>query len=365
MNVKKSLKRFLRILSCICLIIVLGGCTIKSPSNGTTIRVNKEFKENEIFYVEEEVCTLGEAKLFLLNQENLYSGRYGEEIWDAVFEGNPLHSYLEENLYDFMIRLKSMVLMAAEKGLTLTEDDYRLISLASNDYWANLTYAEKTFCQITPEDVTDAFADYFLANRLFASLTKDAQKEISDDEARVITLQVIYLPKGSSLPESNTSTEEDTASTGGDEAPSNATLIQQLHQRATKEKEDFRTLAETYSKYAQLEIQVCRGELSAELEKAAFALSSGEISKVVNCEDGYYVLKCINNYEEMLTEEHRQELIESWKQQMFKAEYDQYVKTLYMRFNEPVWDTINFSASTPEYKVSFYSCYDEFLAGNE
>jgi len=51
MNVKKSLKRFLRILSCICLIIVLGGCTIKSPSNGTTIRVNKEFKENEIFYV--------------------------------------------------------------------------------------------------------------------------------------------------------------------------------------------------------------------------------------------------------------------------------------------------------------------------
>lgn len=369
MNVKKNLNICVSLLLCICLLSVLAGCTIKSPSNGTTIRVNKEFKENEIFYVEEEVCTLGEAKLFLMNQKNLYTGRYGEEIWDAVFEGKPLYTFLEDNLYDFMIRLKSMVLMAAERGLVLSEDDHRLISLASNEYWEKLTYAEKTFCQITQEDVTDAFADYFLANRLFASLTNDAQKEISDDEARVITLQIIYLPKESSLPGSDASTEAGEDSTGEESNSSGnasaATLIQQLYQRATRDKEDFRTLAETYSKVTQIEAQFCRGELPEELETAAFALSTGEISKVISCEDGYYLVKCINNYEELLTEQHRQELIEGWKQEMFKTEYDQYVKTLYMRINEPVWETIDFSADTPEHKVSFYSCYDEFLAGNE
>lgn len=334
MNVKRLL-----ICVCLALVLVLAGCTIKSPS--TTIRVNKEFKENEIFYIEEEVCTLGEAKLFLMNQANLYSNRYGEEIWDAEFEGKPLYSYLEENIYDFMVRLKSMVLMAAEQGIVLTEDDNTLIGLAADDYYGNLSTAEKTYTGATLDDVTDAFADYFLANKLFASLTDDAQREISDDEARVMTIQMIYLPKG------------------------NDTLIQELYQRATKDKEDFLSLAETYSKHQWIEEKVCRGELKEEVETAAFALATGEISKVITCDDGFYLIKCVNNYEKELTAQHREELIDEWKQQIFKTEYDRYVRTLYMRTNDPVWEKIDFSVNAPEGKVSFYSCYEEYLEGSE
>ncbi len=336
MNVKR-----LMIYICLVMILILGGCTIKSPSTGTTIRVNKEFKENEIFYIEEEVCTLGEAKLFLMNQFNLYSNRYGEEIWDTEFEGRPLYTYLEENIYDFMIRLKSMVLMAAEHGIVLSEDDNTLIDLAANDYYSNLSTAEKSYTGATLDDVKDAFADYFLANKLFTSLTDDAQREISDDEARVITIQVIYLEKG------------------------NETLIQELYQRATRDEEDFRTLAESYSKYSWIEGQVCRGELETEVEMAVFALTSGEISKVIKGEDGSYLIKCVNNYEKDLTAQHREELIEEWKQDIFKTKYDQYVQTLYMRENFSVWEKIDFSVNAPQSKVSFYSCYKEYLEGSE
>lgn len=336
MNVKKRL-----ICIGLMLVLVLGGCTIKSPSTGTTIRVNKEFKENEIFYLEEEVCTVGEAKLFLMNQFNLYSNRYGEEIWDAEFEGKPLYSYLEDNIYDFMVRLKGMVLMAAERGIALSADDQTLVDLASNDYYSNLSTAEKTYTGATLDDVKDAFADYFLANKLFAALTDDAQREISDDEARVITIQVIYLEKG------------------------NEALMQELYQRATRDEEDFRTLAETYSKYVWIEGQVCRRELEEAVETAVFALTSGEISKVITGDEGSYLIKCVNNYEKDLTAQHRDELIDEWKQDIFKAEYDRYVQTLYMRVNDPAWEKIDFSVNAPKSKVSFYSCYEEYLEGSE
>lgn len=329
-----------KLVAVFCMItLLLCGCTVKTPS--TTIRVNKEFKEDEIFYVEEEVCTLGEAKLFLLNQFNLYSDRYGDKIWKAEYEGKPLYTYLEENVYDFMVRLKSMVLMAASEGIVLSDDDQRLIDLAANDYYGKLTAAEKTYTGATIDDVKDAFSDYFLANKLFAALTKEAQREISDDEARVITVQVIFLEKG------------------------NGSLIQELYQKATRDKEDFLTLAETYSKHAWIEGKLSRGDLPEEVDEAAFLLTTGEISKVITCDEGLYLIKCVNNYEKELTAKHREELIETWKREMFKAEYDSYVRNLYMRVNENVWESIDFSYTAPKGNVSFYACYDEFLEGNE
>ncbi len=339
MNVKKKIRigKLFAIFGIIA--VLLCGCTIKAPS--TTIRVNKEFKDNEIFYVEEEVCTLGEAKLFLMNQFNLYSDRYGDKIWMAEYEGKPLYAYLKENVYDFMVRLKSMVLMAASEGIVLSEDDQKLIDLVANHYYEKLTAAEKTYTGATLEDVKDAFSDYFLANKLFAALTKEAQREISDDEARVITVQLIFLEKG------------------------NAALIQELYQKATREKEDFLTLAETYSKHAWIEGKLSRGELPKEADEAAFLLTTGEISKVITCDEGLYLIKCLNNYEKELTAKHREELIETWKREMFKTEYDRYVRNLYMRVNENLWESIDFSYTAPKGITSFYACYDEFLEGSE
>ena len=73
----------------------------------------------------------------------------------------------------------------------------------------------------------------------------------------------------------------------------------------------------------------------------------------------------MNNYEKELTAKHREELIEKWKREMFKTEYDSYVRNLYMRVNENVWESIDFSYTAPTGNVSFYACYDEFLEGNE
>lgn len=385
MNVKKKLVGMILIL---CMMIsVLGSCTIKTPGEGTTVRITKSFKENELFYLEEELCTVSEAKIFLMNQKNLYTNRYGEEIWTATYDGEPLYTYLEENLRDFMVRLKCMVLMANANGITLSTDDQTLITLATNSYYKALSEAELSYCDAAQQDINDAFSDYYLANKLYRVLTQDATKEISDDEARVITVQMIYLPfdssaasaagsesaTGENTSEEDIAAQETTAESTGESGPGESAeeqvpavqLINELHKRATQDEEDFYTLAESYSKGTWTEKQICRGEMEAAVETAAFALSSGAISKVVTGEDGYYIIKCINNYEEELTKAHRDELVEEWKQEVFKDAYDEFVSGLYLRFNDAAWETIDFGAAAPDYTDSFYSCYEEFLSGNE
>lgn len=410
MKVKK--RRLAGILAIISILVfVLGGCTIKTPGDGTVVRIEKNFEAGQLFYLEEELCTTTEARIFLMNQKNLYSSRYGEEIWNSTYEGEPLYSYLEDNLKDFLVRLKCMVLMAGANEISLSADDNRLIALASNTYYKSLSEAELAYCDATLEDITEAYSDYFLANKLFRVLTQDATKEISDDEARVITVQMIYLPfdkiiidngektdsafgdasdqqtptdgSGESVDSTADSIEGDnstqasegdasgqtseTTETATETEPqtTNEQLINELHRRATMDQEDFFTLAESYSEGPWTEKQICRGEMEEAFETAAFALSSGAISKVVTGKDGYYIIKCLNNHEVEQTKAHREKLIEEWKQEIFKEKYDAFVTNLYLRFNDLEWISIDFSASTPEYNDSFYSIYDEFLSGSE
>ena len=350
---------------------VLTGCTIKTPGGeGTTVRITKSFKENELFFLEEELCTVSQAKLYLMNQKNLYTSRYGQEIWSATFEGQPLYTYLEENLRDFLIRLKCMVLMAEANQVTLSTDDLTLINLATDTYFKSMSADEIAYADVTIDDIREAFSDYYLANKLYRVLTQDAKKEISDDEARIITVQMIYLPYDhvsettkKETAESELPTEADTMAP--DEVQTMESLIHALHQRVTQGEEDFFTVAEGYNRGEWTEKQIQRGEMETAFESAAFSLSSGAISKVINGENGYYVIKCINNHEKELTDAHRKELIEEWRKDLFRREYDAFVTKLYLNFNDTAWDDIDFGAVVPEYSYSFYSCYEEFLSGNE
>lgn len=373
MSVKGMINRSFLLIAAVILFgcIVLTGCTIKTPGDeGTTVRITKNFKENELFFLEQELCTVSQAKLYLMNQKNLYTSRYGQEIWSATFEGQPLYAYLEQNLRDFLIRLKCMVLMAEANQITLSSDDVALIDLATDSYFNSLSSDEIAYADVTIDDIREAFSDYYLANKLYRVLTQDAKKEISDDEARIITVQMIYLPydhvADSTERESsdaNVPTESDTM--GPEEVQSMESLIHELHRRVTQGEEDFFTVAEGYNRGEWTENQIRRGEMEPAFESAAFSLSSGAISKVINGETGYYVIKCINNHEKELTDAHRKELIEAWRKDLFRREYDAFVTELYLNFNDAAWNSIDFGAVVPEYSYSFYSCYEEFLSGNE
>ena len=78
------------------------------------------------------------------------------------------------------------------------------------------------------------------------------------------------------------------------------------------------------------------------LEKAAFNLGTGEISEVVETEEGYHIIKCISTFDKEETDSNKIKIVDKRKKEVFGQEYDAFVETLTRKLNEELWESIGF-----------------------
>lgn len=64
-----------------------------------------------------------EAMIFVTTQKNIYEKAYGSEIWDIDLSNGTFETYVRESLQNFLAQMKCMVLMAADRGIELTEEE--------------------------------------------------------------------------------------------------------------------------------------------------------------------------------------------------------------------------------------------------
>ena len=69
-----------------------------------------------------------------------------------------------------------------------------------------------------------------------------------------------------------------------------------------------------------------RGQETENYEEAAFALEEGQISAPVESEGKYYIIKCIDSYNEEETAKRKSELSLARKDQAFRSIYDEFRK---------------------------------------
>ena len=102
-----------------------------------------------------------------------------------------------------------------------------------------------------------------------------------------------------------------------------------------------------------------RGDLNNSYEIAAFDLGKDEVSDIIKTTEGYYVIKCINNYDMSQTEENKKAIIEDMKKEAFMTEYNSFISTLTGNMNEELWESVELNHD-PEITTSgFFKFYDE------
>ena len=118
------------------------------------------------------------------------------------------------------------------------------------------------------------------------------------------------------------------------------------------------TIAANNTDADQVEYQFGKGDMIKEFEEVAFALKAGQVSGVIETPDGYYVIKCINDYLEDETQKNKETLIQEEKNKAFKDIYNPFVEKLSSQFNEKAWEKIEFSKMTDVKVSNFYECMD-------
>lgn len=300
----KKLKILAGTLAFACL---LGGCSI----GGRKVVLTNGLSRRDVFCIGDKSLELSQARVYLANYQNIYGKSYGIDLWEQGFQTEKLTAYIKKIALSEMTKVACMDLLAEEQGISLTKEDTDRIREAAAQYYQSLNEAEQSYTGVSESDIVSMYEDYALANKVYKSLTKSVDAEVSDDEARIMEAMQIYLKD----------------KRAADEAGAKLAAG-----------EDFAAVASNYNQKPATEITFGRGELPGEVEDTAFELDNGEISSCIAVEDGYYFIKCVNKFNEELTDANKSNIVEAREKAAFDDVYEKFTSGLSVWMNDAAWE---------------------------
>lgn len=307
---------------------MLGGC------GNTKIVLTTGMASDELFQIGNVSCKLSEALVYLVNEKNQYENIYGIEMWEHALGDTTMEEYLKNQVVSQVAQVKSMVLLAQEREIALSEEEVALAGDAASEYVDSLNSEELELLKTDQEEIQQMYEEYCLAYKAYAQITEDVSVEISDDEARIIQLQQIFVP------EQNLANELKSKLDNG---------------------EDFESLAANYSKASQTTISIARGDRSGAYEETAFNLDNDEISDVFAADGGYYILKCTNTYMESESEANKVRVAQQQKTERFQKIYSELMKDTLSEFQDKLWDKVDFADYEKVKTSDFFEIYQEYF----
>lgn len=314
------------------------------------------FGKNEVFRIDDISCTRQELMVYLTNTQNQYEDVYGTEIWNTSLEGVTLEENVKETVLAKIAQIKTMYLLATKKDITLDEKEEAQVKAAAEEYFQSLNETEIELMDIDLKTIEKLYREYAMADKVYHYIIQDVNPEISDDEARTITVQHIlirtsmYDGSGQKIPYSESAKQA---------AYEKACEVRNL---AVDGEHDFTELASKYSEDTNITYSFGKGEMEEAYETAAFQLETDEVSQVVESEIGYHIIKCVNTFNREETDANKLKIVEQRKNEVFGQEYDKFVETLVRNLNQELWDEITLLHDDEVTTADFFDVYAKYFS---
>ncbi len=336
--------------SCALSLSVLCGC---GDGEGSRVVFTAGLEKDEVFRIGDEICRTPEMMVYLTTTQEQYESVYGEKIWNTALDGVTLEESVKEIVLEKVAQIKTMNLLGRERGLELDDTDKVRAKAAAKEYMAGLTEAQAESLGITEEMTAELYEEYAMANQVYQDVIQDLNPEISDDEARIITVQHILIRTYSRDPDGNR-VEFLTA-----EKQAAYEEASDVRDQAVAGEKTFEELASRYSQDSTLTYSFGKGEMDPAFEEAAFRLETDEISPVVESDSGYHIIKCISSQNPEETAANKIKLLEERKNEVFGEEYEAFLKSQARKLNQEAWDGIGLVLDGTAPDVDFFEIYEK------
>ncbi len=317
---------------------LFSGCG--KDTNDSRIVLTTGFEEGVLFYIEDSKCYVPEAKVYILNLENGYESVYGDELMSRELDGVSVSDKVSSISLSRLAEVKALGLLAGERNVHLTEKEVSKCSQSADRYFKSLSGSDIKDMEITPELLTSMYQDYALAYKVYDDITKDINPEISDDEARIITIQRILIKNDNE-----------------DEALKTANEIYSKLSEGT----GFDSLSDEYNQGEEATFSFGKESdmFSRDFIDACFELSTDEVSAPLITEDGVSIVKCLSSYDRERTDANKIRMVEERKLEAFDRVYTGFVKDLNTNFNSELWNEQELSGRKLDSTENFFTIYDE------
>lgn len=347
-------KNFRKRIAALCLVLTVIGLAA-CGGKGARVVFTTDFAEDEVFRIANINCTRSEIMVYLTTMQNRYESVYGPEVWNVVREDVTLEENVKETALARIAQIKTMCLLAEREGVELDGEDMRLVDLAAGEYFRSLNETEILLMGVEEETIYRMYAEYALANRVYEYIIQDINPEISDDEARTITVQHIFLRTWT------TDGSGARVAYGPDVKESVYEKAREIREMAADGEHDFLDLASRYSEDTTITYSFGKGETETAFEETAFSLETGEVSQVIETESGYHIIKCINTFDREQTEASKLEIVEERRREVFGEKYDAFVDTLVRQMNTELWEQISLIHDGEVTTTGFFEVYAKYF----
>jgi len=330
-KIKKRLRLFL---VCLC-VLTISTAVFTGCGEGKNVVLTAGLKKDEVFILSDKSCKLSEVMVYLTNMQNQYEKIYGEGIWNSQKTAESMQDQAKEQVLAQMAQIKAMVLLSENREVTLSEMEEDRAKAAGKEYYESLNEVEVSALKVDEETLVEMYREYALAQKVYDQIIGGVNPEISDDEARTITVLAI-----------RSESRED---------------AQSAWEQVNAEGADFAALAERLSEDTAITYSFGKGEADAAIEQAAFDLGKDEISDIIEAENGFYVIKCISTFDEAQTQANKVRIANKRRSEAFAQEYDAFVNTLPRKLNEELWATVELIGDEAVTTDTFFAVYDKYF----
>lgn len=313
--------------------------------------------ENEVFRIADISCTRAEIMVYLTTMQNRYESVYGPEIWSVAKDDVTLEENVKDTVLARIAQIKTMCLLAEREKVELDSEELGFAEQAAAEYFGSLNETEVRLMGVEVSTIQRLYEEYALANKVYQYIIQDINPEISDDEARTITVQHILLrtwtTDGSGARVAYT---EDVKESVYEKACA-------IREMAVSGEQDFLDLASRHSDDTTITYSFGKGVMDVIFEETAFSLETGEISQVIETESGYHIIRCTNTFDREQTELSKLEIVEERRREVFGEEYDAFADTLVRQLNTELWEELVLIHDAEVKTTDFFEIYAKYFPG--
>ena len=287
----------------------------------------------------EQGYDLPEIMIVAMSQTNTYEEICTDQIWSVQVDdsGQTFEQYTKDQIKSFMDEMKTMTLLAEERGVELTSEESAAMDAAAAEYVAALTPEDIAYMGVDEETAGTVFHDYCLANKLVGELTEGMDMEVSDSEAKVIDITEVRAE------------DQETAER----------ILAGISEGSSLEK------AASAEGLTVSERKLGRAEESEDFEYAAFGLETGQVSEVVEDNGQYCVIRCDNDYDEEATAERKEQIYEARREKAFQDIYGSFKEGIALKDSEKIWEGVSLSGEPHAVSADFFEIYKKHAGAFE
>lgn len=320
-------KRMKKVFSfCLAILLVLVAITACKKSGAS---------DEYVLIMDGEKISKTEYMIYLYEQKKSFEEKGGEDIWEVDFDGMTAEEVAKQNAVNSILMVKAAVKHSESMDVSVAEDEASLRAEAE-ELLAEVIKSGMLSQSVKIDDIYNIIVESHIQQAVYESITAGFESSESDFEAYLDEYYNTYKKQY------NIVIVDDIFVMAGD--GTNRDKIDLANQELSSGA-DFDAVKAKYSENADKQpFEIESGMFSAEVENALYEMSVGQISPIMEDNQGYYIFKVLSvktTDKESIRDSVEANYIREKKQEIYQKQNETWEADISVEKNKEVWDSIH------------------------